>query len=54
MTVKLVRHHTHAGALYKPGDRIELPDSAARWLIDIGVAQPVHKDQKPARTPRKE
>lgn len=54
MTVKLVRHHAHAGVLYRPGDRIDLPDAAAQWLISIGVALPAHKDQKPARTPRKE
>lgn len=54
MTVRLIRHHTHAGVLHKPGDRITLPDAAARWLIDSGMARPVHKDQKPTRAPRKE
>jgi hypothetical protein len=54
VTVRLIRHHTHAGVLHKPGDRITLPDAAARWLIDSGMARAARQDPKPTRTPRKE
>lgn len=54
MIIELMQPHTHAGILYSPGRRIDLSDAAAQWLISIGVARPVHKDQKPTRAPRKE
>lgn len=40
MTRLLLMHpHTHAGRLYAPGERIEVDDRTAQWLLDQGVAR---------------
>jgi hypothetical protein len=39
--VELLKPHTHAGAIYAPGDVLELDEATARWLIDQGVARPI-------------
>lgn len=39
MHIELLKPHTHAGVLYAPGDRLDLDEAAARWLIDLGVAR---------------
>ncbi|TCS70766.1 hypothetical protein EDC61_11493 [Sulfuritortus calidifontis] len=39
MNIELTQPHTHAGEIYPPGATLDLPDDAARWLIDKGVAR---------------
>ena len=34
MTIELLQPHTHAGVFQAPGTRLELDDTAARWLIE--------------------
>lgn len=46
MIVELLKPHTHAGVPHLPGSRIELPDDAARWLIEAGVARAVEPESK--------
>ena len=56
MNIELLKPHTHAGATLAPGDRLDLDEAAARWLIDAGVAkatdgldEPIGKHQPTAR-----
>jgi len=53
MHIELVKPHTHAGKRLVVGDRIELAEASARWLIAQGVAKaaPVIAitDSKPTR-----
>lgn len=51
MHIELIKPHTHAGKRHAVGDRIELAEASARWLITQGVAKttaPV-ADNKPNR-----
>ena len=51
MHIELLKPHTHAGKRLAVGDRLELNDTSARWLIAQGVAKtaaPV-ADNKPNR-----
>ena len=51
MTIELLKSHTHAGKRRIAGDRLELPEASARWLIAHGIAKQVEgvSDAKPAR-----
>ncbi len=44
MHIELLKPHTHAGQRLATGDRIELNEASARWLIAQGVARPVTPD----------
>ena len=39
MQIELLKPHTHAGKRIKVGDRLDLNDASARWLIAQGVAK---------------
>ena len=39
MHIELVKPHTHAGKRLAVGDRLELTEASARWLITQGVAK---------------
>jgi len=47
MKIELLKPHTHAGTLYRPGDKIEVDTDVAQWLLDNGVAAPVASAKKP-------
>jgi hypothetical protein len=51
MTIELLKSHTHAGNRRVAGDRLELPEASARWLIAQGIAKQVEgvSEAKPAR-----
>ncbi|AOX99880.1 hypothetical protein [Jeongeupia sp. USM3] len=55
MQIELLKPHTHAGKRLAVGDRIDLNDASARWLIAQGVAKAATAsatpttDSKPAR-----
>ncbi|MGH8759553.1 MAG: DUF7210 family protein [Burkholderiales bacterium] len=55
MQIELLKPHTHAGKHLAVGDRIDLNDASARWLIAQGVAKAATAsatpttDSKPAR-----
>jgi len=40
MRIELRKAHTHAGVHHAPGDIIELDETSARWLVDLGAAKP--------------
>ena len=39
MHIELLKPHTHAGKRLAVGDRLELNEASARWLIVQGVAK---------------
>lgn len=39
MHIELLKPHTHAGKRHAAGDRLELNEASARWLIAQGVAK---------------
>ena len=39
MHIELLKPHTHAGKHIKVGDRLDLNDASARWLIAQGTAK---------------
>ena len=51
MTIELLKPHTHAGKRRIAGDRLELPEASARWLIAQGSAKQVEEaiDHKAVR-----
>lgn len=51
MHIELLKPHTHAGKRHAVGDRLELADATARWLITQGVAKAAAPitDSKPTR-----
>lgn len=51
MTLELLKPHTHAGKRRVAGERLELNDASARWLIAQGIAKQVEEatDQKTVR-----
>jgi hypothetical protein len=55
MHIELVKPHTHAGKRLVVGDRFDLNDTSARWLVAQGVAKAATAsatpttDSKPAR-----
>ncbi|HBO3862326.1 DUF7210 family protein [Pseudomonas aeruginosa] len=51
MHIELLKPHTHAGKRHAVGDRIELVEASARWLIAQGVAKAAAPaaDNKPNR-----
>jgi hypothetical protein len=44
MHIELLQPHTHAGRRLAAGDRLDLPEASARWLIAQGVARIVTPD----------
>ena len=51
MHIELLKPHTHAAKSHAVGDRLELNEASARWLIAQGVAKTATPaaDIKPAR-----
>ncbi|MDI4092145.1 hypothetical protein U5F73_17615 [Stenotrophomonas pavanii] len=51
MHIELVKPHTHAGQRLTAGDRLDMNDASARWLIAQGVAKAATPaaDLKPSR-----
>lgn len=51
MTIELLKPHTHAGKHLVVGDRLDLPETSARWLIAQGSAKPAARvtETQPAR-----
>lgn len=55
MQIELLKPHTHAGKRLVVGDRFDLNDTSARWLVAQGVAKAATAsatpttDSKPAR-----
>jgi len=49
MKVKLLKPHEHQGRRRLPGDILDLDESTAQWLIDIGVAEAA-PNRKPKTT----
>ncbi len=47
MTIELLKPRTHAGKRLAVGDRLDLNDASARWLIAQGTAEV----SKPAAAP---
>lgn len=39
MHIELLKPHTHAGKRLVMGDRLDLNDASARWLVAQGVAK---------------
>lgn len=39
MHLELLQPHTHAGRRFAAGDRLDLHETSARWLIAQGVAR---------------
>lgn len=37
--VHLFRPHTHRGILYPAGSEVDLPEAAAKWLLDVEGAR---------------
>jgi hypothetical protein len=60
--LELLKTHTHQGAVYRPGARIEVAEATARWLLARGIArlgppppgppQPPPEPERPPETPR--
>ena len=44
MHIELLKTHTHAGKPHQPGERLDLDESSAKWLIDLKVAKAVISD----------
>ncbi len=44
MHIELLKPHTHAGKRLAVGDRIDLNDASARWLIAQGTAKAATQD----------
>ena len=51
MHIELLKPHTHAGKRLAVGDRLDLNDASARWLIRQGTAKATSPDTdfKPTR-----
>jgi hypothetical protein len=47
MHLELLKPHTHQGRRLSAGDRLELPEASARWLIDQGAARVAASTGKP-------
>ncbi len=43
-SIELLQPHTHAGQRFAAGDRLDLHETSARWLIAQGMARPVTPD----------
>lgn len=48
MHIELLKPHTHAGKRLTPGDRLDLPETSARWLIAQGTAEVTNPAAAPA------
>jgi hypothetical protein len=51
LSIELLKPHTHAGKRLAVGERLDLPEASARWLIAQGVAKAATPvlDAQPAR-----
>ncbi len=52
MTLELIKPHTHAGVLHAAGDRLDIDEATARWLIEHGVAKPTEAPDEPGVKPQ--
>ncbi|CAJ0888410.1 hypothetical protein R1479_04409 [Ralstonia mannitolilytica] len=39
MHIELLKPHTHVGKRLAAGERLDIPDASARWLITQGTAK---------------
>jgi len=39
MKIELLKPHTHAGKRHSRGERLDLDETSAKWLIDLKVAK---------------
>lgn len=44
MHIELLKPHIHAGKRLSVGDRLDLNDASARWLIRQGIAKATSSD----------
>jgi hypothetical protein len=44
LSIELLQPHTHAGRRFAAGERLDLQETSARWLIAHGVARIVTPD----------
>jgi len=51
MRIKLLQEHEHAGRRHAADAELDLDAATARWLIELGVAQPL---SEPKPKPPKE
>ncbi len=51
MNIELLKPHTHAGVSGTPGERLDLDEATARWLIEAGVAKAADTPQEPTGKP---
>jgi hypothetical protein len=50
--LELLKTHTHQGAVYRPGARIEVAEATARWLLARGIARLGRRHRnRPSRLP---
>lgn len=52
MNIELLKTHTHAGVSFAPGDRLDLDEATARWLIEAGVAKATDAFDEPIGKPQ--
>lgn len=39
MRIELLKAHTHGGKPHQPGERLDLDEASAKWLIELKVAK---------------
>ncbi len=51
MRIELLKAHTHEGVPHKAGERIDIDEAAAKWLIERAVAKAVapESNKQPSR-----
>lgn len=54
MHVELLKTHTHAGKPHRPGERLDLDEVAAKWLIVLKVAKPVTPESPKQPSPKQD
>jgi len=52
MHIELLKPHTHAGKRLAVGDRLDLNDTSARWLITQGAAKAATASAIPTTDPK--
>ena len=48
----LLKPHTHASKTCEPGERLEVDESTAQWLLANGIATPAPKSLKTEIDPK--
>ena len=52
MNIELLKPHTHAGVGFASGEQLDIDESAARWLIEVGVAKASDGLDEPSAKPQ--